>query len=431
MLKRFQSRSEYFKNISKLVAGTTIAQIISFLVAPVITRLYTPSEVGAFTFLISIAGGIALVATLRYEMAIILPKDKGDSVNIAFLSLLIAFGIAVLTLAVLLFSDWFNISGFTRNPVMQRWIYLLPLLVFLMAAGNVFQHWFNHNREYRTLATSKIITSAGNNLTTVLMGFAGFGALGLWLGNFAGFLIVILFFAILFFLRYRDTVGHLEFSTQKRLAHTYQYLPLTNMPQVIVDMVQVYGIIFLLQTLYSSEVLGWYSLSQRLLQAPMFLIGTSICQVFYKDASEKYIMDGDITGLLRKTIKMSAIVALPVLVVMLTIGPWLIALIFGLSWKESGIISRILAPWFFFDFIRSSVSYTPLIIGKTRQMFYITMIGAILMVIAITAGGLLIGNSHISFILLSVLLSIYCVSVIWWIFNSVNKAAQTFSPVKG
>jgi O-antigen/teichoic acid export membrane protein len=188
-----------------------------------------------------------------------------------------------------------------------------------------------------------------------------------------------------------------------------------------VELIQLYGIVFLLQAFYSSEVVGWFSLSQRLLQAPMWLIGTSICQVYYKDASERYALDGNIKDMLGKTIRMSAIVALPVLIVMLTIGPWLIGFIFGTSWKESGMISRILAPWFFFDFIRYSISQTPLIIGKARNMFYISMIGALCMIIAVTAGLIFFNNATTGFLLLSVILSCYSIVVILWIVNSVKK----------
>ncbi len=89
----------------------------------------------------------------------------------------------------------------------------------------------------------------------------------------------------------------------------------------------------------------------------MWLIGTSLCQVYYKDASERFSIDRDITDLLKKTIKLSVLVALPVLLVMVTIGPWLIGFVFGISWKESGNIARILAPWFFFDFISFCICY--------------------------------------------------------------------------
>ena len=424
MLKYLKNRSDYFKNISKLVAGTSVAQLISFLAAPLITRLFTPSDLGAFTFLLSIAGGIGLVATLRYEMAIILPKENSDSVNLAFLSLIIAFFIAILSAFVLFVIDLFFFPGFIRNPVYKQWIYLLPVLIFLMAASSVFQQWYNHKREYRTLAYSKIVTSLGNNLATLLMGFAGMGALGLWLGNFAGFLFVIIFFVIIFYFRHREDFRDFNLTSQKKLAGKYKYLPMANTPQVIVEMVQSYGIVYLLKIFFSSSVLGLYSLSLRLLQAPMWLVGISIGQVFYKEASEQYQKDGNLIQPVLKTIRTSAAVAFPALIILLTIGPWLIGFIFGSAWTEAGRYARILAPWMFFDFIRSTISQAPLIIGKARSMFYISFIGSGLIVISIVTGGLFFRDPVVGFILLSLMQSIYCLVIIGWILAISKKSIQ-------
>lgn len=85
------------------------------------------------------------------------------------------------------------------------------------------------------------------------------------------------------------------------------------------------------------------------------------------------------------------------------------------------MIARILAPWFFFDFIRYSISQTPLIIGKTRQMLMVSMIGALFMVTAIAVGSIFFGSAIAGFVLLSVMLSCYSIGVIWWIFRSTKN----------
>ena len=412
------------KNISKLVAGTSLAQLISFLAAPVITRLFSPSDFGAVTFLISIAGGIGMVATLRYEMAIILPTDDRESVNLGFLSLITAFFIALVSTAILFTADWLFFRGTIMNPAYSQWIYLLPLLIFLMAASSVFQQWYNHRKEYKTLAYSKIITSAGNNFTTLLLGFAGYGALGLWLGNFTGALVVILFFAVLFYSRYRGNFRYFDISLQKKLAGKYKYLPMANTPQVIVEMVQSYGIIYLLKIFFTSSVVGFFSLSLRLLQAPMWLVGISIGQVFYKEASERYKKDGNLIQPVMKTIKTASLIALPVSVVLLTLGPWLIGLVFGDSWTEAGLYARILAPWMFFDFVRSTISQTPLIIRKARPMFLIAVLGASLIIIPLVAGGLFFRDPVIGFILLTIVHSLYSIGVILWIISIARKSTD-------
>ncbi|MCX6268078.1 MAG: oligosaccharide flippase family protein [Bacteroidetes bacterium] len=418
--------SDFLKNSAKLVAGTAMAQAISFLVTPLITRLYTPADVGVFTFFISIAGGIGLIATLRYEMAVVPQKEEKDSVNVAFIALGIAFFLCLALTAIILLVNFLFLPGLLTNPVYRQWIYLLPVMAFMVASGNVFQQWYNRKKEYRTLATAKVVNAAGNNFLTLLLGFLGIGVWGLLAGNFFGLLVFNLFFVIGILMRHRENLRHFDISSQKSLARKYKDLPLANTPQILVELVQVYGIIFLLQAFFSAEIVGWYSLSQRLLQAPLTLIGTSFAQVFYKEASERHVNQGNLTDLTKKTIKMAAIVAFLPLITMLTMGPWLIGFIFGPAWHEAGVYARILAPWLFFDFIRASISYTPIIIGKTRTMFYITVIGALLMIAQISLGGLFFKNEILSLILLSGTLSLYSIGVILWIVHSV-KTETTFS----
>jgi len=420
MIAFFRNRSDFLKNAFKLVAGTAVAQAITFLLTPFITRLYSPSDMGAFTFFISIVGGFGLIGTLRYEMAIVLQKEDKESVNISFLSILIALVISLLPLITVFFPAFL----IRLDPLLHRWIFLMPPMIFMVSLGNIFQHWYNRKKEYRTLAAAKILNSTGNNLVALLLGILGVGAWGLLVGNLAGLLFFNFLFVAGIFLRYRHEAVQIDFPLQKKLAHKHKDLPLANTPQMLVELVQLYGIIYLLKAFYSADIIGLYSLSQRLLQAPMWLIGTSLGQVFYKEASERYHADGDIKEMVLKTIRLAAIVALPVLIILLLAGPWLIGLVFGKAWTEAGQFARILAPMMFFDFIRYSISQTPLIIGKTRQMFFITMIGAGLIIISICLGGFIFRDATIGFIIFSAMLSIYSIGVILWIVSSVKKERQ-------
>jgi O-antigen/teichoic acid export membrane protein len=418
--KIVKKRSVYVKNISTLVAGTSVAQAISLAAAPVIARQYTPAEIGAFTFLISIAGGISLVASLRYEMAIILPKDRKDSVNIMFLSLFLAAIISVLFFIMVLIETWCNLTGIGGKIFQHRWISILPALIFLLSASSILQNWFNHNREYKTLAWSKVITSTFNNLTTLFLGLAAIGTLGLWLGNFAGVAATVLFFTGLLYLRYKDDLMMFSFSTQKSMARKYRHLPMANTPQVVVDMAQAYGPVYLLSIFFSNTILGWYSLSLRMLQAPMWLIGSSIGQVFYKDAAEYFVQHGNLRQPIQKTIKTAVAIALPVMVILIIAGPWLMSFVFGSQWREAGVYARILAPWMFFEFIRSTIYSALLVTGKVRSMLIISLIGAALIILPLCLGGLLFRNDLITLILLSACQSIYSLSVVVWIVRSTS-----------
>jgi len=115
---------------------------------------------------------------------------------------------------------------------------------------------------------------------------------------------------------------------------------------------------------------------------------------------------------------------LPVSVVLLTLGPWLIGLVFGDSWTEAGLYARILAPWMFFDFVRSTISQTPLIIRKARPMFLIAVLGASLIIIPLVAGGLFFRDPVIGFILLTIVHSLYSIGVILWIISIARKSTD-------
>ena len=69
-------KSEYLKQIFSLASGTALAQLITLGSYLIITRLFSPNELGEFKFLESAAFLLAIIATLSYEHAIILPKKE-------------------------------------------------------------------------------------------------------------------------------------------------------------------------------------------------------------------------------------------------------------------------------------------------------------------------------------------------------------------
>ncbi len=52
-----------------LLGGTTLAQAIPALASPVIARLFTPADIGAFAFVVAVFGVLTPIACLRYDVA--------------------------------------------------------------------------------------------------------------------------------------------------------------------------------------------------------------------------------------------------------------------------------------------------------------------------------------------------------------------------
>ena len=79
-------QSEFFKNVFTLMSGTTLAQIISLGIYPALSRMYTPDDFGVFALYMSILGITNTTATAKYELAIMMPREDKDGLNLMGLS---------------------------------------------------------------------------------------------------------------------------------------------------------------------------------------------------------------------------------------------------------------------------------------------------------------------------------------------------------
>ena len=100
-MKQKIEKDSFFKSVGVILSGTVFAQAVTLFVAPFITRLYSPSEFGLFAVYISVMAIIVVLGSLRYEMAILLPRKRRDAYSILILCFLIAMPISILVFAVL------------------------------------------------------------------------------------------------------------------------------------------------------------------------------------------------------------------------------------------------------------------------------------------------------------------------------------------
>lgn len=67
---------QFIKSVLVLISGSFIGQIVNFISAPIMTRLFTVTDIGVFTYINSIASIFIPVICLRYENAIVLENNN-------------------------------------------------------------------------------------------------------------------------------------------------------------------------------------------------------------------------------------------------------------------------------------------------------------------------------------------------------------------
>ena len=165
---RFLNYQDFLKNVSMLASGTALSQVITILIAPLLTRLFMPEDYGFFAIFISIVAILSVLATFRYEMAIILPRQSKEGEEIYLLSVLIAFSMSIfIFFIVYFFSENINlIFNFTESAYL---IYLIPLFVIFAGIGLSNDFFLNRNKDYSSMSYLKIRQTISIAMSTLIL----------------------------------------------------------------------------------------------------------------------------------------------------------------------------------------------------------------------------------------------------------------------
>ena len=125
------------------------------LIAPFLTRMYAPDAFGIFSVYAAWCLIIGAGATGRYELAIMLPEEDEEAINLAFLSALIALIVSAACLACILLSGpvLHKFFGMGHIPV---WLYLVPMTAAIASLRTAATYWLNRRREFRVIAANRV-----------------------------------------------------------------------------------------------------------------------------------------------------------------------------------------------------------------------------------------------------------------------------------
>ena len=368
----------FIKNVLTLTTGTAIAQAIPVLIAPVLTRLYGPSEFGLLTVFISVTALLATIVTGKYELAIVLPADDKDARKLVWLSLLLTTICSLLLfIIVLLGHDWL-LSHLFRDKGMDFWMYLIPMSVFVTGAFEALRYYSLRARAYKSIAVSSVVRSGTATVCQVAAGMAGMQAGGLLLGNLLSLFSGNLGVGKVFLKNRPEDAGPVRVKALRRAAFRYRNFPRFTLPSSLLNTASLQLPVYLFTVFFSNTIVGLYALSQRVLSAPMNIVGAAIGQVYFQKAAE---YRGDRTKIKKLTWELYKrllwLGIFPITILMFE-GDMLFAWIFGKEWMIAGQYAQSLSIWFLFVFISSPLSNLFFVQEKQKQ-------GLVLQVIIFTS----------------------------------------------
>jgi lipopolysaccharide exporter len=415
MLKTFIPRSSFAKNVLTLITGATIAQAIPIVISPIISRLYSPDDFGQFAIFMAITAIIGSVATLRYEMAIVLPNNNKDAINLLTISVVFSFLIAGITLLTvfLLKCQIAHWSGFTSNP---NYLYFIPLSVLSIGCYQAFNYWSTHLKQFKNNAVSKVAQTSTNSVISITVGTLQKSPFGLIIGQVIGQMIAAL---VLFTKTIRSKSNYFKdvsWATMKQNLIKYKHHAGINSSHVLLDSILNHGITFLLVLFFTNAIVGFYAFAYRILKAPLSIIGSAMSQVFFQEASVLKSNGKSIQPLVTSIYKKQLLLGLLPFTVLLIFTPQIFAFIFGSQWREAGIIAQILLPWIFLNFLVSPVSTITIVAHKQKEALLLTIVDGLFKFTSILIGHYV--NSYlVAFTLMSVSGCLLMVFDLFWYYR--------------
>ena len=380
MLKKLKPKSEFSRNVVTLMTGTTIAQAIPIAISPILTRIYTPEDFGVFALYIGIVNFIAVVATARYEMAIVLPKSEKEAINILALSILITLSIVFVITFIILFLKKFILNSLNANDL-GNIIYLVPLSILLAGLAQSFNYWSNRKEYFKNMSNAQISQSISIGIFQPLFKLIGINS-GLILGNMVGRFVSVFILIHKFIKNDKIAMQYIKKEVMIEQMIKYKDFPLVNSFHSFSDILRSSGSVMLISSFFGSTILGFYALSLKVLQIPIGIIGSALGQVLYKKFSSLHNDNQPLYPYVKVVVIKLLLIALPTFGILFFIAPDLFAFVFGEKWRIAGEYSQILIPYLFMNFLISPISSIPIVLQRQKSIFLISLVGNVIYILA-------------------------------------------------
>lgn len=360
---------QFNQNVLTLATGTSIAQAIPLLVAPILTRIYSPDEFGLMATFMAMASFLAVMSTGRYEYAIVLPETESDANAVLLLTFASMIGFFVLLEVVALTSGDVIAELLGHGPI-EAWLVYVPVSVLMIGAFNTLNLWCNRQKSYKKMGIARVTQTGTSSLSQILFGLRESTAGGLIFGAMLGQLVSTVVLASAYVRQAWTMSRWWHWVSIRKVAHFYRGHPSQLLPADVIGAASLQMPIFILLSAHGPASVGLYVLANRIVLMPVSLVAEAIGQVYRQQASEQFREGNGFRSLFMHTLVRAVGIAIVPTIVLLIFAPDLIRFVFGADWAAAGPITQIVVVAAFFQFVTTCLDNGALIVGATRYLLF-------------------------------------------------------------
>ena len=413
-------RGEFLKNVATLISGTTVVQIIAILIYFILSRIYTPADFGVFGLYMSIVSITGIISTGKYEMAVMLPKQDADALNLLKLIGLITVVFSVFLLFPVVFlNDWF--SKILGNENISIWLYFIPLSTLFVGLFQGLKVYSNRFKEYRTITAANVVQSLTNSAGKVAIGPFIPGPAGLVIGSVLGELTGAGIFIRRFLKREKSDSGTTDWRKIKSLSKEYNLFPRFNMIQSVINNFSGSLPIFIFSSYFTPAITGFFTMGYSIVYRPVNMVASA----FYQVLGQRIIAKNNQGERLYPDIKrflhgLLKLVTVPFILVAL-FAPGIFRVALGEEWEEAGRYTQIIIPWFFTTCLTMPLSFIPDMFRRQKKAMILDLIKFVLRGVSL-AIGVVQNDVYLGLMLFSLTSTIMIMYSLLWYISLIRKS---------
>ena len=398
-MKKFLEKYNFsngVKNVAKISGGTMAGQLLSFITLPIYTRIYGATVIGNWALFTSIATIVNSFSDLGLSNAIMIENSEEDSLRVYKV-------ISTIVLITSLITGFFSYIYYSIKPEetgISTWFIALTLTVLIITSqqSQVCYTLLNRKGAYDILMKNPVVNQVLIAVIAIPLGFLGVQKYGYYIGLIAGQLGMIVHMKR-FLPREMFTFKKKDFEViLKRHVTFWKYQLPTNLVSNVKNQLPT----LMIKALFGSEMLGYYSVSVRILNIPINLLANAIGRVYFHTASLKIRNGEPIGNYTYQNIVKAIKVALIPIIGMMAFGDLALTIFLGEGYEIAGQMFRIVVLQNFFMFLMIATQGITAILKKQKYAMVSCILQSIGYAVGLAAGAYIFNSVYIGLILMSV-----------------------------
>lgn len=344
---RLSTLGRFYKSLLLLASSSVAGQLILLAASPILTRIYTPKDLGIAGVFVSVLGFMSIGCMLRYETAIAASRTSREAASVTTLACLLALcsGIAAFALkgpALRLLLPC--VRGDIRLVI--PYLYWVPIGMVSTSIYLAFSMWAVRFEQFRALSATKVKQAMWAVVIQLGLPLVHRGPLGLLAGQVAGQSGGATGLIRRAWKIDGEHFRNLGFADLKASARQFVRFPAMSLPAVTLEALFSNAPLVVLTSLYGATLAGWVTLANRVFFLPGLLLTRNIAQVVLGEMAQ-VVAAGNarrLEYLFWKRLKQLSLLGMGLCIAAGASAPVVIPFVFGKQWTNAWICAELLMP---------------------------------------------------------------------------------------